>query len=120
VDAPRGSRTSNTFEPLSHMPLPSAILFSFALLMVSGYLSIAMEAPALQALMIIGSALWVYFDARKLELSKYRTGLVSPEVVTIGCLGLWLIAFPWYLSARHKIANGLLPLKEAATTPPEV
>jgi hypothetical protein len=99
------------------MPLPSAILFSVALTLLSGVLSVAVEAPALPALMVIGTALWVYFDARRLGLSRYRTGLINPEIATIGCFGLWIIAFPWYLSARHKIVHGLLPLKEGA--PPE-
>lgn len=99
------------------MPLPQAILFSIALTLVSGWLSVAAEIPVLPALTVIGSALWVYFDAKRLGLSRYRTGLLSPEVATIGCVGLWIIAFPWYLSARHKIMHGLLPLKE--TAPPE-
>ena len=99
------------------MPLPRAILFSVALVFGSGYLSAALDAPALPALMVIGTALWVYFDARRLGLSRYRTGLLSPEVATIGCFGVWIIAFPWYLSARYKIMRGLLPLKDGA--PPE-
>jgi hypothetical protein len=96
------------------MPLPSAILFSVALMLCSGYLSAALEAPALPAFMVIGTAVWVYFDARKLELSRYRTGLIGPEVASLGCVGVWIIAFPWYLSARHRIKHGLLPLKEGA------
>ena len=100
------------------MPLPSAILFSVALMVCSGSLAEALEAPALPAFMVIGTALWVYFDARRLGLSRYRTGLINPEVATIGCFGVWIIAFPWYLSARHRILHGLLPLKEGP--PPEV
>jgi hypothetical protein len=99
------------------MPLPQAILFSVALTFFSGYLSVATNIPALPAFMVIGTALWVYFDARRLGLSRYRTGLIGPEVATIGCFAIWIIAFPWYLSARHKIAHGLLPLKEGV--PPQ-
>ena len=99
------------------MPLPSAIIFSVALMVCSGSLAAALEIPALPAFMVIGTALWVYFDARRLGLSRYRTGLIGPEVASIGCVGIWIIAFPWYLSARHKILNGQLPLKEGA--PPE-
>jgi len=62
------------------MPLPSAILFSVALTLLSGILSVAAEAPALPAFMVIGTALWVYFDARRLGLSRYRTGLINPEI----------------------------------------
>ena len=99
------------------MPLPSAILFSVVLFLFCGSLAAALETPALPAFMVIGTALWVYFDARKLGLSRYRTGLLGPEVASIGCVGIWIIAFPWYLSARHKILNGQLPLKE--DVPPE-
>jgi len=99
------------------MPLPSAILFSVTLTLLSSFLSVAAEIPALPAFMVIGTALWVYFDARRLGLSRYRTGLLNPEVATIGCFGVWIIAFPWYLSARYKIVHGLLPLKESP--PPE-
>ena len=99
------------------MPLFQAIVFSVALTLCSGYLSVALDAPALPAFTVIGSALWVYFDARRVGLSRYRTGLINPEIATIGCFAVWIIAFPWYLSARHKIANGLLPLKEGV--PPD-
>ena len=100
------------------MPLPSAILFSVALMLCSGTLAVALDIPALPAFMVIGTALWVYFDARRLGLSRYRTGLLGPEVASLGCVGVWIIAFPWYLSARHKILNGLLPLKEGAPPGP--
>src|SRR3954465_8855588 len=40
------------------MPLPQAILFSVALTLFSGWLSVAAEIPALPALTVIGSALW--------------------------------------------------------------
>ena len=99
------------------MPLLQAILFSVALWLFSGYFAVAAEIPVLPAFMVIGTALWVYFDAKRLDLSRYKTGLLNPEVATIGCVGLWIVAFPWYLSARHKIMHGLLPLKE--TAPPE-
>jgi hypothetical protein len=99
------------------MPLPTGILFALALMVCSGYLSVALEAPALPAFMVIGTALWVYFDGKKLGLSRYRTGLIGPEVASIGCLGVWIIAFPWYLSARHRILNGQMPLKEGAPPP---
>jgi len=96
------------------MPFPLALLFACALALASGSLSVAMEVPALPAFMVIGTALWVYFDAKRLGLSRYRTRLVNPEVATIGCFAMWILVFPWYLSARRKIVQGLLPLKEPA------
>lgn len=94
------------------MTFPVALLFSVALTLVSSFLSVAVEVPALPAFMVIGTALWVYFDAKRLGLSRYRTGLINPEIATIGCFGLWIIAFPWYLSTRRRILAGEQPLKE--------
>jgi hypothetical protein len=94
------------------MPFPVALLFSLALMVASGWLSVATKVAALPAFTVIGTALWVYFDARRLGLGRYRTGLMNPEVATIGCFGVWIVAFPWYLSARRKILLGLLPLKD--------
>jgi len=94
------------------MTFPVAFLFSVALTLVSSFLSVAVEVPALPAFMVIGTALWVYFDAKRLGLSRYRTGLINPEIATIGCFGMWIIAFPWYLSTRHRILQGVQPLKE--------
>lgn len=94
------------------MTFPVAFLFSVALALASGWLSVLTDVAALPAFMVIGTALWVYFDAKRLGLGRYRTGLMNPEVATIGCFAMWILVFPWYLSARRKIALGLLPLKE--------
>ncbi|HET7461499.1 MAG TPA: hypothetical protein VFJ82_09620 [Longimicrobium sp.] len=94
------------------MPLPIAIPFAVLLILSSSIVAEAVNAPAIPAFVVIGTSLWVYFDAKKLDLGRYRTGLMNPEVVTIGCFLLWIIAFPWYLSARDKIRRGTMPLKE--------
>jgi hypothetical protein len=93
------------------MPLLFAIPFALALAVLAAALSESLQAPALPALMVIGTAIWAHFDAKKHELGKYRSGLINPEVVAIGCILLWIAAFPWYLSTRHKIRNGRMPLK---------
>jgi hypothetical protein len=93
------------------MPLVLALPFSLALVLVSSWLTAATGAP-LAAFMVIGSALWVYFDSRKLGLARYRTGLMNPEVATIGCFLMWIVAFPWYLNTRHRIRLGVQPLRE--------
>jgi hypothetical protein len=99
------------------MPLVLAIPFAFLLILFVSALSVAIEAPALPAFLIIGTALWVYFDAKKLDLARYRTGLMNPEVTTIGCFLMWIIAFPWYLSARHRIVHGQMPLRNPPDSP---
>lgn len=99
------------------MTLPTALLFSLALIMASGWLSVATGIAALPAFVVIGTALWVYFDAKRLGLGRYRTGLMNPEVATIGCFLMWIVAFPWYLSARRRILLGQVPLKEGIPPP---
>jgi len=93
------------------MPLPIAIPFAVMLILSSSLVAEAANQPVIPALVVIGTSLWVYFDAKKLDLGRYRTGLVNPEVVTIGCFMMWIIAFPWYLSTRHRITRGEMPLK---------
>ena len=93
------------------MPLFFAIPFALALAVLAAALSEPLNAPALPALMVIGTAVWAYFDGKKHNLGRYRTGLMNPEVVAIGCILLWIVAFPWYLSTRYKIKTGQMPLK---------
>jgi hypothetical protein len=57
-------------------------------------------------LVIVGTTVWVGFDARELEM---RQGRLSGGAVDMGtrawvvcCLLLWVIAFPCYLVARSK------------------
>ena len=56
-------------------------------------------------LIVIGTAVWVYFDAKNLGVRK---GLVSgianagPGTWAAGVLLLWIIAFPMYLAMRPK------------------
>ena len=75
------------------MPLPAAVLFSVALTLCAGYLSVAIDVPALPALMVIGTALRVYFDARRLGLARYRTAsnpcgeALSRDFLFTSCFG---------------------------------
>ena len=64
-------------------------------------------------LAVIGSAIWVDQDARKLVAagaSKDQMGN-SPLTWSIATILLWIVAFPWYLNKRGKIRRelGLLP-----------
>lgn len=93
------------------MPLLFAIPFAVLLIVVATALAQPLQAPVLPTFVVIGTAIWVYFDAKKHDLERYRTGLIAPEVVAIGCILLYIVAFPWYLSTRHKIRNGQMPLK---------
>ena len=94
------------------MPLALAIPFALLLAVLTAAVAEPLHAPALPALMVIGTAVWVHFDARKLGLGRYRSGLMNPEVVAIGCILVWIVAFPWYLSTRHRIKLGTMPLRD--------
>jgi uncharacterized membrane protein YqgA involved in biofilm formation len=90
------------------MRLLPAFLFSVLLIIASSALGVVLDFNTLPALVVIGTSVWVYTDAKKLRLSDYRTGLMNAEIATIGCFLMWIIAFPWYLSTRYKIMNGQL------------
>ncbi|MCH2383080.1 MAG: hypothetical protein MK290_10245 [Pedosphaera sp.] len=63
---------------------------------------------------ILLSSIWVGIDSSKIELKKYKSGIsYGPIVLTILCLALWIVAFPWYLVVRSKIKDGKAELKQA-------
>ena len=68
----------------------------------------------LMMFMILGTALWIAIDSKKINLKKYKTGLsYNPVILFLAVALLWIIGFPWYLHVRHKIGNGLAELKES-------
>jgi hypothetical protein len=70
-------------------------------------------------LVIICSAIWVGIDAHRIETRKYQLngvcrfiGQEKPITAAIGCLFLWVIAFPIYLITKGQITRGEIPLKQ--------
>lgn len=64
--------------------------------------------PIVVVLIIIGTDLWVYSDARTRaehgDPVVYSVGSIhldSPEVWTAVCLFLWVLCFPLYLASRN-------------------
>jgi hypothetical protein len=98
------------------MPLVLAIPFAFLIVVATTILSQALQAPALSVAVLIAGGVWVYFDAKKLDLERYRTALRYPELACFGTILLWIFVFPWYLSVRHRIVHGQMPLRDP---PPE-
>jgi len=88
------------------MSLLRAILLMIGLAMGSYVVGGLIGVPALPGVMVVASAVWVLIDARRLRLQRYRTGLTSPAVATVGVLALWFLFFPWYLVTRHRILAG--------------
>jgi len=94
-----------------------AILFTFALLILNGIISAAMNF-SLTWPMVLGTSIWVAVDSSQIQLIRYKSGIShSPIVLFIACALLWIVGFPWYLSVRYKIKNGTAILKDG---PPPV
>lgn len=63
---------------------------------------------------VVLSSIWVWMDARSIGVERGQiTGLgnLGPLGWLIACLGLWLVAFPFYLLSRPALldANGRAP-----------
>ena len=56
-------------------------------------------------LLVIGSSIWVFFDANTIGVKKGQVSGIadmSPVGWLAGCLLLWIVAFPLYLSKRSE------------------
>jgi hypothetical protein len=75
-------------------------------------------------LIVIGSSIWVYFDAKNIGVKKSgekaKTGKVQTDMGPVGwaicCLLLWIIAFPIYLFKRPGFKKRFQP--SSASVPP--
>jgi len=66
--------------------------------------------------MVLGTGIWAAVDSTKIQLKRYKSGIsYGPVVIFICFVGLWIVAFPWYLIMRHKILTGTAVLKDVAT-----
>jgi hypothetical protein len=75
-------------------------------------------------LIVIGTSIWVYFDAKSIGVKKSgekaQTGKVQTDMGPVGwaicCLLLWIIAFPLYLFKRPGFKKRFQPA--SASAPP--
>lgn len=95
------------------------------LLIIGGVLLLMFFLPEdisypIALLIVLGSAIWVYNDAKKLEIQKYEKAKFSPSTHPLGFALfvwiLWIIAFPMYISYRQKIKEGGIPLKVSSSS----
>lgn len=64
-------------------------------------------------LMVVCISIWVALDSQKIKFFKYESGIAfKSRILFFACLLLWIVFFPWYLSVRYNIKNGLAELKE--------
>lgn len=64
--------------------------------------------PTFTWLMVIGTSIWVYFDATTIGVKKGQVSGVAdmnPGGWFLACLLLWIIAFPLYLSKRAEFKS---------------
>ena len=64
-------------------------------------------------LLVIGTSIWVYFDATTIGVTKGQLSGVfdmSPTAWAFACLLIWIVCFPAYLVKRteYKRINGRL------------
>lgn len=65
--------------------------------------------------MVLGTGIWAAVDSTKIQLKRYKSGISYGPVAIFMCfVGLWIVAFPWYLIMRHKILTGMAVLKDGA------
>src|ERR1039458_5021346 len=84
-----------------------AILFTVALFIIFLFLP-----PLLTFLAILGTAIWAAVDSANIGLFQYKSGIsLKPFTLFLGCILLWIVAFPWYLAIRYRIVNGVAELK---------
>lgn len=68
--------------------------------------------PWFMLLAVLGTSLWASVDSGTIQLSRYKSGIaLKPFMLFLGCLLLWIAAFPWYLSVRYRIKSGQAELK---------
>jgi hypothetical protein len=86
-----------------------AILVTVTVLVVSLFLP-----PLFLYVAVFGTSLWAAIDSSGIQLHRYKSGIaLKPFGLSLGCLLLWIVAFPWYLSVRYRIRNEMAELKEA-------
>jgi flagellar biosynthesis/type III secretory pathway M-ring protein FliF/YscJ len=69
---------------------------------------------------VIGTSIWVYFDAKEIGVKKVEgKSVVNPGPVAwlIGCLLLWIVVFPIYLAKRAGFKERLRKAGQSAQPP---
>ena len=85
------------------------------LIIVGVIILIILKVPKeIYSLILLASSVWVYLDAKKLNIGKYKPTLFGRGPISyVLCINiLWIIGMPFYISHRQKIIDGKWPLKE--------
>jgi hypothetical protein len=104
------SKKALPFAPVAGSSPTSGGLF-FLLAVVILVLAVFLIGSTGVTILVVGTSIWVAFDASTHKLGQYQNGLGGPAGACVGSLLLWIIAFPWYLAIRSRIRAGVQPLK---------
>ena len=77
-----------------------------ALLTLSFFLGFRIGGVGISLGWFVGleTGIWAAVDSTKIQLKRYKSGIsYGPVVIFICFVGLWIVAFPWYLIFRYKI-----------------
>lgn len=97
------------FPPVAgETPTSGAVFFLLAFLLL---IMSVLLGPVGPVLLVLGTSVWVAFDAGTHKLQQYQNGLGGPTTACLGSLLLWIVAFPWYLAVRSRIRAGVQPVK---------
>jgi len=98
-------------KPIYAILLTALLTVSFFL-----YLRIGSVSICFGWFIVLGTGIWAAVDSAKIQLKRYKSGIsYGPVVIFICFVGLWIVAFPWYLIMRYKIKTGTAVLKDGAT-----
>jgi uncharacterized membrane protein YciS (DUF1049 family) len=91
-----------------------AFVASVVLVVVAAQVENSTHVPAVW-LLILGSAAWAAWDSTQIHIREFKTTMaVTPIVLGLGIVVLWIVFFPWYLAVRYRIGQGTQPRKVAA------
>jgi hypothetical protein len=99
---------------LPFLPVPGATPTSGVLFFLLAFVLLVLAiviGPLGPILLVLGTSLWVGFDASTHKLDKYESGFGGPTGACLGSLLLWIFVFPWYLAVRSRIRAGVQPIK---------
>jgi len=93
------------------MKTRNAILLTVGILAACGVVT-AITQIDIALPMVVGTSVWAGIDSGRIQLRRYKSGIsYGPVVLGVLCSGLWIVAFAWYLSMRHKIMTGTARLR---------
>lgn len=72
----------------------------------------------ISSLIVLSSTIWVFFDAKKLwkNIEVQKNEEIGPKMWVVGCLLLWIVAFPFYIAKRATMKKLVPEINTTAST----